>query len=179
MPGCIGTHHHINRYENIGTSGGMSMFKPYVQSGNDFSLLQTAEGRNNPQGQIQTVEAGWQNYPNLNNDVALFTFFNTNGYTAGGNNLGGYNQQVQGWVQYDQTVFPGTKFSTHSAIGGTQYTLGIEYLLSGGNWWLSVNGAWIGYYPALFIRRHKQLSSRRRRSMFLVRSSSLPLTDKS
>ncbi len=97
---------------------------------------------------MQTVEAGWQNYPGIQNDVALFTFFNTNGYTAGGDNLGGYNQLVKGWVQVDSTVFPGTHFSTHSVIGGTQYTLSIQYSLSNGNWWLSVNNVWIGYYPA-------------------------------
>ncbi len=50
-----GMHWYASSYQqtrNTGTSGGMSMFKPYVQSNSDFSLLQTAEARNNPQGTI-------------------------------------------------------------------------------------------------------------------------------
>jgi hypothetical protein len=33
-------------------------------------------------------------------------------------------------------------------IGGAQHEISIEYLLYESNWWLGINGKWIGYYPA-------------------------------
>lgn len=55
---------------------------------------------------------------------------------------------MAGWVQVDDTIFPGTTFSPLSTRGGDQYALKISYLLYEGNWWLYVSDRWIGYYPA-------------------------------
>ncbi|PYV38521.1 MAG: hypothetical protein DMG06_25510 [Acidobacteria bacterium] len=41
---------------------------------------------------------------------------------------------------------------TPSTIGGTQYELNAQYYLYQGNWWLAINGTWIGYYPGSFYR---------------------------
>ena len=133
---------------NYGGSGSLSYWNPAVQTGNDFSLLQT--GVINTQQVEQTAEAGWQVFQALNGDTGshLFTYYTVNGYTASGNNLGGYDTSVSGWVQVDGTVFPGTVFSPYSARGGGQTAIGIQYQLYQGNWWLAVNGTWIGYYPA-------------------------------
>ncbi|MCJ1376907.1 hypothetical protein MMC20_008152 [Loxospora ochrophaea] len=132
-----------------GTTGNLSYWDPAVQTTNDFSLLQTGM-INTQQGYDQTVEAGWQVYQQVNGDENshLFTYFTVNGYTTGGNNLGGYNQDVTGWVQYSSSIFPGTTFSPLSVQGGTQTTIGIQYQLFEGNWWLGVLGSWAGYYPA-------------------------------
>ena len=132
-----------------GGSGNLSYWNPYVQTNGDFSLLQTGM-INTQQGYDQTAEAGWQVYDGLNGDTAshLFTYFTVNGYTVGGNNLGGYDRDVAGWVQYSSTIFPGTVFSPYSVRGGGQTVLGIQYQLFQGNWWLAVNGSFIGYYPA-------------------------------
>ena len=88
------------------------------------------------------------NYPNQIAQPHLFTFYTTNGYSANGNNIGGWNREVTGWVQVDTQIFPGTVFSPLSTAGGTQYDLQIQYLLYQGNWWLWVKDRWIGYYPA-------------------------------
>jgi hypothetical protein len=134
---------------NYGGSGNLSYWNPYVQTNQDFSLLQIGI-INTQQGYDQTAEAGWQVFQQLNGDFAshLFTYFTVNGYTTGGDNLGGYDRDVAGWVQYSSTVFPGTVFTPYSSQGGTQTSIGIRYQLYQGNWWLAVNGAFIGYYPA-------------------------------
>ncbi|KAH8895575.1 DUF239-domain-containing protein [Thozetella sp. PMI_491] len=139
-----GSHWYVSSNIGVNNRGGSarySMFSPYVDD-YCFSLLQTAVSHD-----IQTVEAGWFKWPT--NDAApyLFTYFNTNGYASEGDYIGGYNQDHLGWVQYDDQIFPGTTFSTISQRGGVQYDMRIEYQLFEGNWWLSVEDRWIGYYP--------------------------------
>lgn len=140
---------------NIGGTATYSVFDAYVENSGDFSLLQTAVTKSNvplpgnpSQTGGQTLEAGWINYPAQVSSPHLFTYYTTNGYTSQGNNVGGWNQDVQGWVQVDSTIFPGTVFAPDSTIGGTQYELQIAYQLYEGNWWLWVLNRWIGYYPA-------------------------------
>jgi hypothetical protein len=132
-----------------GGEGYLSAFDPYLQWSNEFSLLQIAVVRGSGNGK-QTIEAGWQEYRNLYGDWVphLFIFYTTNGYSQNGNNLGGYNRDVTGWVQYSNVVYPGAISSPNSVRGGDQYVMQIKYQLYQGNWWLYCNGRWIGYYPA-------------------------------
>ena len=173
------------------------MFHAFVNNSGDFSLLQSAVTFQSSAG-IQTVEAGWINYPRksiipphwilfssvfvesgrlgaVSRDFKvsllfslwsyllrckaplqfknyiptesmieqvlqphIFTFFTTDGYTGGGTKIGGYNQDVGGWVQTDSTYFPGSAFSSISTFGGTQYDMTMQYQLYQGNWWLYV-----------------------------------------
>jgi hypothetical protein len=132
---------------NYGGSAFYSIFKAFVNNKNDFSLLQTAVTHSSTKGE-QTLEAGWINYPNQVAAPHLFTYYTTNGYKSNGNNVGGWNRDVTGWVQYDTLIFPGTVFSPNSVDGGAQYEIQIQYLLYEGNWWVWVRDRWIGYYPA-------------------------------
>ncbi len=84
----------------------------------------------------------------------IFTFYTTNGYTAEGDNIGGYNRLDGGWIQYHPTIYPGIRVNGSSVQGSTQLEIGIKYQLYEGNWWFAVNNnetglwIWIGYYPA-------------------------------
>ncbi len=129
----------------FGGEGFLSAYDPYVQWPDEFSLEQVLLGASN-----QTLEAGWQVYYQMYHDWKphLFIFYTTNGYTKQGDNLGGYNRDVQGWVQVSRTVFPGAAFTPSSAIGGTQFAIFIKYQRFAGNWWLKVGNEWVGYYPA-------------------------------
>jgi hypothetical protein len=141
--GYAGSHWYASSAQavnNIGSTGTTSMFKAYVETGGDFSLLQTAVIRYNVPTSggsttSQTLEAGWINYPNQVSAPHLFTYFTTVGYSSEGDNIGGWNRDHAGWVQYDSTIYPGFAFSQISTDGGDQYDFNIEYLLSGGNWW--------------------------------------------
>ena len=132
-----------------GADGNLAAFDPYVYRSDEFSLLQVALARGSGSGK-QTVEAGWQEYRDLYGDWVphLFVFYTTNGYTSSGDNKGGYNRDVDGWVQYSSVVYPEAKSSPNSTRGGTQYIMQIKYQLYQGNWWFCCNGRWIGYYPA-------------------------------
>src|SRR6185369_2841619 len=112
---------------------------PYTQWSNEFSLIQMALTHGN-EGGVQTVEAGWQVYRDLYGDWVphLFTFYTTNGHRSNGNNIGGYNRDVDGWVQYSSSIFPGMIFTPTSTPGGSQRMIQIKYQLWEGNWWLCV-----------------------------------------
>ncbi|MEU5367289.1 neprosin family prolyl endopeptidase [Streptomyces sp. NPDC005925] len=132
-----------------GTSGNINVWPTFVEYSDEFSLGQLNLTRGSGTGQ-QTVEVGHQVYKDLYGDWVphLFIFYTTNGYTQSGDNLGGYNQNVSGWVQVSNTLFPGALSSPLSTFGGTQYQMGLKVQLWLGNWWIQVNGVWMGYYPA-------------------------------
>jgi hypothetical protein len=145
---------------NFGGQGYFSIFKAFVQSNADFSLLQTAVIKNNVQSnpgtdKRQTVEAGWINYPAQGPQPHLFTFYTTNGYAKFGDNISGWNTDVKGWVQTDATIHPGSVFSPISVDGGAQYDIQIRYTLYQDNWWLWVRDRYIGYYPAQLFRANR------------------------
>jgi hypothetical protein len=132
-----------------GTEGIMNVWRPYVERSSEFSLGQFWLSRG--QGtQNQTVEAGLQVYPGKYGDWEphVFIFYNTNGYTAFGDNIGGYNQDVDGWVQTSNLEFPGGLVTALSQTDGIQYDMAFRGVLSSGNWWIDVGGEWMGYYPA-------------------------------
>jgi Neprosin len=132
-----------------GGEGNINAWDPYLEWSNEFSLGQVALARGSGSGK-QTVEAGHQEFRDLYGDWVphLFVFYTTNGYTASGDNKGGYNRDVDGWVQYSNSIYPEAKSSPVSTFGGTQYIMALKWQLWQGNWWLRVNGVWIGYYPA-------------------------------
>jgi hypothetical protein len=144
-------HKYAHAYQPVasfGTEGIISTWRPYVQWSNEFSLGQLWVVRGDGAG-LQTVEVGAQTYFDLYNDwnPHLFIFYTTNGYTQGGNNLGGYNTDVTGWVQRSSVVYPGMRLA-ESVQGGDQYELSLKVTLSQGNWWVRVGNEWMGYYPS-------------------------------
>src|SRR5690349_8281544 len=121
-----GTHRYAASGQSItcyGGEGQLNCFDPYTESSDDFSLIQIGLSRTITitifgvtLSFLQTVEAGWQELQDLTGDWVphLFTFYTTNGYSEEGDNKGGYNDDVDGWVQYDDTIFPGTTFVPYS-----------------------------------------------------------------
>ncbi len=124
--------------------------------GDDHSISQTWL-QNYDKPKAQSLEAGLTVDHSLNGDAAnhLFTYFTTNGYTADGDHIGGYNRLQQGWHQVHATIFPGIRINGSSTQGaGSQLEIGLKYQLFDGNWWLGFNNnesgpwIWLGYYPA-------------------------------
>jgi len=134
--------------ECFGTDGNISAWDPYVEHADEFSLGQCALVRGTGTGK-QTIEAGHQEYRQKYGDWVphLFVFYTTNGYTKKGDDIGGYNEDVDGWVQVDDRVHPGATSSPVSSLGGDQYVMQLRWQLWQGDWWLRVNGRWLGYYP--------------------------------
>ncbi|WCM95173.1 neprosin family prolyl endopeptidase [Acidovorax sp. NCPPB 2350] len=99
---------------------------------------------------VQTLEVGWQrrpSYPNWGNKSILFIYSTQDGYRTGCHNLecGQFVQTASG------NVF-GVAFASnrYSVKNGAQGLVKVAFQRSSadGNWWLSVDGHWIGYYKA-------------------------------
>jgi len=135
---------------NFGGHGNINVWDPYVYKSGEFSLGQVAVARSANGSAMQTIEAGWQDYKNLYGDNVphLFVYFTTNAYASQGDNVGGYNMDVDGFVQYSSTAFPGMKLESISSIGGVQHSIHIRVQLHAGNWWIRAGKEWVGYYPA-------------------------------
>jgi Neprosin len=151
-PGSGATHKYGYTSQSVicyGTEGNINAWDPYVEWSDEFSLGQLWLTRGSGSG-LQTLEVGHQEYRDLYGDWVphLFVYYTTNGYTASGDNKGGYNQDVDGWVQVSNTIYPEALSSPLSVFGGTQYNMALKVQLYQGNWWVRVNGTWIGYYPA-------------------------------
>jgi hypothetical protein len=133
---------------NLGAEGFLSINDPYTETSADFSLIEMAV-INDERGYVHSAEAGIQEMQSLYGDWGphLFVYYTTNGYAFEGNNQGGYNRDVDGWVQYDSSVYPGAGFATASTPGGDQYDLFMKFQLFDGNWWFMAGDRWIGYYP--------------------------------
>jgi len=140
--------HAYQQVRNFGTEGTINTWRPYVQWSNEFSLGQLWVVRGSGSG-LQTVEVGAQTYKDLYGDwnPHLFIFFTTNGYTSSGDNLGGYNTDVDGWVQTSSVVYPGMRLA-ESVLNGNQYDLTLKVMLYQGNWWVRVGNEFMGYYPS-------------------------------
>lgn len=144
-------HKYAHAYQTVphfGTEGFINTWRPFVQWSNEFSLGQLWVVNGSGSG-LQTVEVGAQTYFDIYGDwnPHLFIFYTTNGYTQGGDNLGGYNRDVAGWIQNSAVAFPGMRVS-ESILNGDQYDLFLKVTLYQGNWWVQVGNEWMGYYPA-------------------------------
>ena len=130
---------------NLGGNSTLSINNPYVYTpwGEVFSLSQVWYiGYRS--GATQTVEAGLQVYPGRLGDEQphLFAYYTADGYSS----TGCYDYGCGAFVQYSGSLFLGVAFSP-STPGGAQYEIPIKWEWWSGNWWLQVNGTWVGYYP--------------------------------
>jgi hypothetical protein len=162
-PSVDGPHRYASTQQRVicfGGEGVLSAFDPYCENPDDFSLMQIAVS-NMDTGRLQTVEAGWQERKDSYGDWVphLFTYYTTNGYTDDDDDVGGFNQDVDGWVQHDNSIHPGAISSPTSTRGGDQYVMQIKYQLWRDNWWFMCNGRWLGYYPARLFMGNRSVFS--------------------
>jgi len=150
-PAAVNTSHAYSYTQqnviNIGASTNINYWRPYVDTGQNevFSLAQLwiVGNSTNP---VQTAEAGWQNYPTHygNANSNLFIYWTADGYSK----TGCYNLTCAGFVQTNNSIHLGGPYGYSSIFNGPQYEIQTYYLLSGLNWWLGINGTWVGYYPS-------------------------------
>lgn len=149
------THRYANSFQAIDAVGGSSvlnLWSPTVAQ-NQMSLSQQGYAGGSGSDR-QTVEGGWQVYPqkfNTNNAV-LFIFWTSQGYTNGC-----YNLDCAGFVQLSHSWVLGRGFDRYSVTGGEQrsFTMAWQRHASSGDWWLYLSAddstTAVGYYPkALF-----------------------------
>ncbi|MGA2599768.1 MAG: neprosin family prolyl endopeptidase [Bryobacteraceae bacterium] len=154
-PAAVNTSHAYSIAEqyvnNIGANTYINYWRPYVDAVENevFSLAQlwVVGTSTNP---VQTAEAGWQNcfvvYGNTNSN--LFVYWTADNYSK----TGCYNLTCPAFVQTNNSYHLGSPLGYSSIFNGPQYDVQMYYLLSNGNWWFGINGAWVGYYPSSIYR---------------------------
>jgi len=150
-PGTGGRHAYAYAYQNVknyGSYANEAVYDPFVNTGlgEVFSLQQQWTVGFGTKG-VQTAEVGWQVFPGLygTSKPVLFAYYTADNYT----NTGCYNYSCGAFVQSSgSTIHLQTTIAPVSVIGGAQYTIADGYYLYAGNWWLAVQGQWVGYYPA-------------------------------
>jgi hypothetical protein len=130
----------------IGLSANLNLWSP-MTSGSDMSLAQSwiVGGSGNA---TQTLESGWQVWSGVDPvKSAPFVYSTQDNYS----NTGCYDLDCVGFVQVtNQIVFAVLAENEYSVFNGRQRTLGVTWVrkATNGNWWLNLNGIWIGYYPS-------------------------------
>jgi Neprosin len=143
-------HDHAKAYQfvtNWGAESYLNVWKAYTEKASEFSLLQIWVTDSDID---ETVEAGWQVYRNRHlsdypNDPHLFIYSTQDGY----NTTGCYDLDCSDFVQTNNVVVIGGRWTNQSVVGGSQYSTPILIHKDGttGNWWIKVDGVLAGYYP--------------------------------
>jgi hypothetical protein len=141
------TYQYVN---NLGGNANNNIWDPYVNTslGEVFSLSQEWYVGGSGSG-TQTEEVGWVVYPAMFNDerVHFFIFSTPDDYNVNDTKYNCWNNTCGNFVQTADKGLLGAYFNTVSTAGGTQWEFSATYYLYQGNWWLSYQGTWIGYYP--------------------------------
>jgi len=164
----LSNHRYSRMYQivdNLGGNSNLNIWRPYVDTarGEEFSLSQ-AWYLGGSGDSLQTAEVGWQNYPTFYGDQnsRLFIYWTADNYKS----TGCYNLDCAAFVQTNSDVALGADFgSSYSTLGGAQYDVSAQFYLYQGNWWLAIQGAWVGYYPGS-IYRGGQLSKHAQQIQF-------------
>jgi hypothetical protein len=137
---------HARQYvRNLGGSSLLALWAPQVATDQiEFSLSQQWYAAVSD-GNTQTVEVGWQVFPAFYGHTApvLFIFWTADAYQS----QMCYNLTCGAFVQIDPSVAIGGAFSSWTTSGYEPVEFQAGFLLYSGNWWLQVNGVWVGYYP--------------------------------
>jgi hypothetical protein len=148
-------HRYAHAYQTVNNNGGYTWLNGWDPNPSPgvFSLSQCWYSAFNAAQQVQTVECGWQVYPNKYSAAGpvLFSYWTADGYQ----NTGNYNLDAPAFVQTNNSWVLGGAFPNWTTPGGGQNVgFGVEYNQdSSGNWWLGIGGGAgsftpIGYYPA-------------------------------
>ncbi|CAM3612909.1 neprosin family prolyl endopeptidase [Paracidovorax anthurii] len=147
-------HHYASIYEDTagaliaGAGADLNIWNPAFATANDYlSISQIWLVSADFQ---QSLEVGWRRqpgYPNWGDKSILFIYSTQDGYAS----TGCHNLECGQFVQTASGNVFGVAFAAnrYSVKNGTQGMVKVAFKRnSDGNWWLSVDGHWIGYYKA-------------------------------
>ncbi|CAD5183523.1 unnamed protein product [Musa acuminata subsp. malaccensis] len=126
-----------------------NVWAPRVANRGEFSLSQLWIISGNFGTDLNTVEAGWQVYPELYGDILprFFVYWTNDSYQ----NTGCYNLYCSGFVQTSSSVAVGAVITTTSTYNDTNLQHAIRITVwkdqKTGNWWLQQGSTVVGYWP--------------------------------
>uniref|UniRef100_A0A0C9RRT3 TSA: Wollemia nobilis Ref_Wollemi_Transcript_18594_2027 transcribed RNA sequence n=1 Tax=Wollemia nobilis TaxID=56998 RepID=A0A0C9RRT3_9CONI len=132
-----------------GAKATINVWEPNIQLSNEFSLSQLWILAGSFDGDLNSIEAGWQVSPDLygDNNTRLFTYWTSDSYQA----TGCYNLLCSGFIQISSDIAMGATISPVSNYGGSQYDISILIWKDPkeGNWWMQFGNDYVlGYWPA-------------------------------
>jgi hypothetical protein len=143
------TYRYAHAYQfvkNLGGESTNSVWNPKVPTGaggDDHSLSQQWMSGGSG-AHLQTAEAGWTKDPGFSTKKPIFfVYFTADDY----NTTGCYNLSCGAFVQTDNSVALGGAVKPCCSTATVDDHLTQYWFLTGGDWWLNVNGTYIGYYP--------------------------------
>jgi len=139
--------------DNAGGTSTLNIWSPDVNQdlGEEMSLSQEWYVGGSDDS-TQTAEVGWQVQPSAwgTQDPVLFIYWTANHYDQtdypGSQGGGCYNLTCAGFYQVSNQGILGAPL-TSSIPGDAQYEFSAAYYLYNGDWWLAINGNWIGFIP--------------------------------
>ncbi|CAK9269430.1 unnamed protein product, partial [Sphagnum jensenii] len=142
-----------------GTEVILNVWEPLVEP-HCFSLAQLwlintglAFPYNSSDGLLNTIEAGWQVFPDLygDNHARLFIYWTGDDYQETGcyNLNQGCEAGSLGFIQVSNKVLIGGSIAPTSIVNSTQYEIKLQVFKDdiSGNWWLQFNDEFVGYWP--------------------------------
>merc|ERR1712137_101427 len=136
-------HKYAHASQSVGNTGGSSSLGIWNPDG-DFTLSQQWYTASTKNGTLQTAECGNLHYPQFYGPSAvLFLFYTNNDYADGS---GCYNLDCPGFVQTNHSYYLGKAWSSYSS-DGNRIASTFSFYLYEGNWWSSLDGVNVGYYP--------------------------------
>lgn len=136
-----------------GAKAVMNVWEPKIQQSNEFSLSQIWVLAGSFDGDLNSIEAGWQVSPDLygDNNTRLFTYWTSDAYEA----TGCYNLLCSGFIQINNRIAMGASIFPVSNYHGPQYDISILLWKdpSEGNWWMQfgTKNEVIGYWPSFLF----------------------------
>ncbi|CAL9243471.1 unnamed protein product [Arabidopsis halleri] len=132
----------------------INVWKPFVQTTREFSLAQMWVMGGVYDSQFNTIEAGWQVYPNRYNDTKphYFIYWTSDAYQT----TGCYNLACPGFVLINQKFAIGAPVREVSTLDGTQYHIPTTIWKDprSGHWWLKFSThTLVGYWPASLFNK--------------------------
>ncbi|MFC7520685.1 neprosin family prolyl endopeptidase [Xanthomonas populi] len=132
-----------------GAGADINVWAPALRSADELQTLsQIWIAGESASKQTQTLEVGWQIQPatGWGNQPVIFIYSTQDGYIK----TGCHNLDCSDFVQTStRHVLGAQPVAGFSIAGGKQTMLGVEFQKNDdGNWWLRVDGEWIGYYKA-------------------------------
>ncbi len=177
-------HKYSIMYQNVNNLGGgssLNLWDPSVQTSRGEVMSLSQQWYTAGTGaSTQTAEVGWQVMPGYwgTTKAVLFIYWTARDYDQvkypGSQGGGCYNMKCAGFVQTSAAYTLGAAFTTYSTPGGAQRDFSAEYHLYNGNWWLAINGTFIGYFPGS-IYQGGQLSKNAQSIQFGTESVGSPI----
>lgn len=146
------SHHYANvrTYPSASNGSGADLNIWSAPTAVGMSLSQIWLTGDSSSNKTQTLEVGWNVMKAAwhTTKAVPFIYSTQDGYGQ----TGCYNLECSDFVQTANDLVFGSAFANdqYSVRGGVQPVMGVKWYRkpSTGNWWLSINGNWIGYYPS-------------------------------